>query len=166
VTSEDSISFTSLIVAVMRLGLTPFPISTRNSPAAIAHLVKKTHVIQMFVSPDPAMQRLWAESRDLLRGDGFEVEALPMVQFTDISDEGTAIASCESSITCRKRELDNVACFLHSSGEWAISTHANYATWLVGCGTYWTSIHSFESPTYIWSASTMLTIFSRIHILS
>jgi len=115
VISEDTISYFSLIVGIMRLGLAPFPISVRNSPAGVAHLISKTHVIQVFVSSDPAMQRLLAESQEFLGGN--EIESLPMVQFTDISDEGNAMARDEPSIPVGKLELDNVSCFLHSSGE-------------------------------------------------
>ncbi|KAL6300790.1 hypothetical protein BKA93DRAFT_697934, partial [Sparassis latifolia] len=38
----DAITFFSLIVGIMHLGLIPFAISTRNSAAGVAHLTKKT----------------------------------------------------------------------------------------------------------------------------
>jgi len=105
------------MLAIMRLGFVPFPISIRNSPASVAHLIRRTHVIQMFVSPDPAMQRLWAESQELLEVE-IEMETLPMVQFADISDEGNSMASDELSINFGKLKLDNVVYILHSSGKW------------------------------------------------
>ena len=54
----------------MYLGLTPFPISTRNSAIAVVHLVAKTGVRQMFVSADPAMQRAFHLVRYEMRGHG------------------------------------------------------------------------------------------------
>ena len=54
----------------MYLGVTPFPISTRNSAIGVAHLASKTAVRQMFVSTDPAMQRIAREANEILaRGE-------------------------------------------------------------------------------------------------
>ena len=54
----DSITNYTFLVGLMYLAVTPFPISIRNSPIAVAHLARKTGVRYMFVSSDPAMQRL------------------------------------------------------------------------------------------------------------
>ncbi|KAF8496994.1 hypothetical protein JB92DRAFT_2585229, partial [Gautieria morchelliformis] len=51
----DTISYSCLIAGIMSLGCTVFPISTRNSPLAIAHLVSKMGVFQLLVSPEPAL---------------------------------------------------------------------------------------------------------------
>lgn len=73
----------------MYLGLTAFPISTRNSAIAVAHLVSKIGVRQMYVSADPAMQRLAQEANELLLAkDGIEFEALPMPNFEDLYGPG------------------------------------------------------------------------------
>ncbi|THH15905.1 hypothetical protein EW146_g4648 [Bondarzewia mesenterica] len=113
--SVDTISYFSMIVGTMRLGFVPFPISIRNSPAGVAHLISKTHVIQLYVSPDPAMQRLCKEAVTLLEKDGVHVEVLPMIQFANISDEG-APAKEEPEIEFGKLDLDKVVCVMHSSG--------------------------------------------------
>lgn len=42
----------------MGSGNTPFPISQRNSPAAVAHLLRETKAIALYVSHDPGMQTL------------------------------------------------------------------------------------------------------------
>lgn len=113
----DSISFFSTIVAIMRLNLTPFPLSVRNSPVAVAHLIKKAQLLQVFVSPDPAMQRLIAEARDILReNDGIEVEVLEMVQFKDIEDSEETRVNEVEEIKFPKVDLDSTAVILHSSG--------------------------------------------------
>src|ERR1700742_5168579 len=55
---SDTISYFTMILGVMRCGLACFPSSTRNSAAAVAHLIRTTGLLQLFVSSDPAMQRL------------------------------------------------------------------------------------------------------------
>ena len=109
-----------MLVATMRLGFVPFPISIRNSPAGVAHLLSRTHVIQLYVSPDPAMRRLCAEAVALLaegnaEDGGVQVEVLPVVQFAEIEDAAWEGAE-EPQVAFGKLDLDSVACLMHSSG--------------------------------------------------
>ncbi|KAI0060400.1 acetyl-CoA synthetase-like protein [Artomyces pyxidatus] len=115
--SADSISYFMALVGTMRLGFVPFPISIRNSPLAVAHLIKSSHVFQLLVSPDPAMQRLSADAVTILEQDGISVEVLPMIQFDDISDRNNV----DVDLNCRfgKLNMDNIVCVFHSSGSTA-----------------------------------------------
>ncbi|KAI9058660.1 acetyl-CoA synthetase-like protein [Trametes sanguinea] len=113
--TADSISFYTLEVALMYLGLTPFPISTRNSALAVAHLVSKTGVQQMFVSADPAMQRLAKETISLLRKDGRELEILPMPTYNDIYGPG----GDNALVPMAKANPNRTCLILHSSGSTA-----------------------------------------------
>ncbi|TFY82198.1 hypothetical protein EWM64_g1812 [Hericium alpestre] len=113
--NADTVSFVTLIVGVMRLGLVVFPISTRNSPAAVAHLLNQTHVLQLMVSPDPSMQRLASEALHLLEKDGIHVETLPMIQFQDVYDLKVDDKEDET-LPIPKPELDATAIIFHSSG--------------------------------------------------
>ena len=63
---SDTITFFTTMVGVMRIGLAAFPISTRNSPAAIAHLLTKTRAPYLLVGPEPAYQELVAHALKLL----------------------------------------------------------------------------------------------------
>ncbi|THH15912.1 hypothetical protein EW146_g4654 [Bondarzewia mesenterica] len=112
---SDNVSFFSMLVGTMRLGIVPFSISPRNSPVAVAHLISKTHVIQLFVSPDPAMQRLAAESLKLLEKDGIHVDILPMIQYHQVSDASELAMQEDLNMQFDKLELDNTAVMLHSS---------------------------------------------------
>ncbi|KAF9056719.1 hypothetical protein BDP27DRAFT_1373282 [Rhodocollybia butyracea] len=60
--SLDPITYFALVEGIMRAGYTPFPISTRNSDIAIAHLLKTTDSQHLFVSQDIAMQELAAKA--------------------------------------------------------------------------------------------------------
>ncbi|KAK0492004.1 NRPS-like enzyme [Armillaria luteobubalina] len=54
----DSITFLTVVAGIIRTGYSAFPISTRNSPAAIAHLLESTGCKNLFVSADPAIQEV------------------------------------------------------------------------------------------------------------
>ena len=97
----------------MYLGLTAFPISTRNSAIAVAHLVSKIGVRQMYVSADPAMQRLAQEANELLAKDGIEFEALPMPNFEDLYGPG----GDDALVPMGKVSPDKTCIIIHSSGE-------------------------------------------------
>ncbi|KAF8488261.1 acetyl-CoA synthetase-like protein [Gautieria morchelliformis] len=113
----DTISYSCLIAGIMSLGCTAFPISTRNSPLAIAHLVSKMRVFQLFVSPDPAMQRLSRESLDLLAKDGHNVEILPTPRFEELF-RGTG-GKQTAPVAIQPLQIDRPGLILHSSGSTA-----------------------------------------------
>nr|UXY92114.1 ATP/NADPH-dependent carboxylic acid reductase [Trametes cinnabarina] len=114
--TADSISYYTLEVALMYLGLTPFPISTRNSAIAVAHLVSKTGVRQMFVSSDPAMQRLAHEAIELLQKDGRELELLPMPSFEEMYGQA---GGDDALVPMGNVSPDRTCLILHSSGSTA-----------------------------------------------
>ncbi|EMD35545.1 hypothetical protein CERSUDRAFT_106870 [Gelatoporia subvermispora B] len=113
--NADSISFLTYMVGVMYSGLTPFPLSTRNSPAAVVHLVRSTGIHLLVVSSDPAMQRLAQQVKDILSAEGYTLEHAPMPKFDELyndSDEG---------LDAQKGKLgsDDIMLILHSSGSTA-----------------------------------------------
>ena len=109
----DSISFYTFKVGLMYLGVTPFPISTRNSAVAVVHLVSKTGVKQMFVSGDPAMQRLAKEANEILAKDGLAFEVLPMPLFEDIYGP----SGDEDLVPMAHLYEEKKCIILHSSGQ-------------------------------------------------
>ncbi|KAK0492826.1 NRPS-like enzyme [Armillaria luteobubalina] len=54
--NTNLITYFAVIAGLMRLGFVPFPISTRNSVAAIVHLLKSTGVRHLIVSQDASLQ--------------------------------------------------------------------------------------------------------------
>ncbi|KAJ7665037.1 acetyl-CoA synthetase-like protein [Mycena polygramma] len=108
--AADSITYSVLMLAIMRLGFIAFPLSTRNSASGLAHLIQQTHVIQLYVSSDPAMQRLGRETVDALIKDGYAVQLLHIDIF-DPQDTGVP-----PEMEFPKLELDNLVCIYHSSG--------------------------------------------------
>ena len=72
-------------VGILRAGFAVFPISPRNSPEAVAHLLKMTGAHHLLVGGEPMLQKLAAASLELLRaGDHPEVFQSGMPCFEDL----------------------------------------------------------------------------------
>ncbi|KAI0298355.1 acetyl-CoA synthetase-like protein [Multifurca ochricompacta] len=68
--ATDTVTYVTTEVGILRAGFTVFPISPRNSPEAIAHLLKKTEVRHLLVGGEPMLQKLATASLEFLRADG------------------------------------------------------------------------------------------------
>ncbi|KAI0050775.1 acetyl-CoA synthetase-like protein [Auriscalpium vulgare] len=112
----DTLSYFAAVFGALRLGLVAFPISPRNSPIAVAHLIRSSHVIQLFVSPDAAMQQLASQVVDLLLKEDVAIELLPMIRFTEVADGDP---DAELSIEVKRRGMDDDLILIHSSGSTA-----------------------------------------------
>ena len=64
----DSITYATILLGVLRAGHTAFPISSRNSAAAVVDLLSKTGCSHVFVSPDPRIRDLAGEVLTIVRG--------------------------------------------------------------------------------------------------
>ncbi|KAF5351553.1 hypothetical protein D9758_007244 [Tetrapyrgos nigripes] len=109
----DSITYHTLLMGIMHAGFVPFPISTRNSEAAVAHLLKVTNAVYVFANPDNAMQSLAQKACHQL-GEGNGIQILPTPVFDDFYKPTQK--DFKSSARSRKFELDETAFILHSSG--------------------------------------------------
>lgn len=99
----------------MYSGYTPFPISTRNSATAVVHLIRSTGIQQLFISPDPAMQNLMQQARDILRADGYDIQLLSMPQFQDLYKDSAN--NGHEEVQQGKMDGESITLILHSSGE-------------------------------------------------
>lgn len=101
----------------MRAGFAVFPISPRNSPEAIAHLLKKSAARHLMVGGEPMLQELAASSLELLRADGHpEIPVSNMPQFEDLYPRNCTHADFDYYPTV-KFDLHAPALILHSSGK-------------------------------------------------
>ena len=110
----DSITYAAMMLAIMRCGHTVFCISTRNSAAAVAHLVRATNAFQLFVSPDHAMQHLAQEASEALKDQGLDLDVLPIPQFDQIYYKSSESALDVARL--RQPTADDPVLVLHSSG--------------------------------------------------
>ena len=113
----DSLSYIYLMVAIMALGYTAFPLSPRNSASVTAHLIRTVGVEQVYVSADAAMQSLMKDSVGVLSSEenGRVVEVLPMIKFDELNDSKDGE---EDPLADGVKEIADgeVTVILHSSG--------------------------------------------------
>lgn len=127
----DTVSFFTLIHGIIRAGYTPFPLSPRNSPAAIAHLLAKTGATHMFVSEDPSMQALSAGSLKMLAGQGGQkVERLPTPFFDELYQPRPE-EDARPLPPLAKADLSAAGVILHSSGKSSYASFIVMYLWLM-----------------------------------
>ena len=100
------------MIGIMRAGYTVFPISARNSPAAVAHLLKETNVTHLFVGQNGNLQSIIDAAYGMLEGQ--KPVALDMPTFTElysVDDERAVEANYYSP-----SKLDATVLIMHSSG--------------------------------------------------
>ncbi|KAJ7247862.1 hypothetical protein B0H12DRAFT_1124293 [Mycena haematopus] len=112
--ATGSILYASLIFGAVRAGCTVFPISTRNSDVAIAHLIAESNVKYLLVSPDGHMQDLARKANALLHSRNIRIEILPIPTYEEISD--TQRSDLAPLPPLRAIEDDRVLVIAHSSG--------------------------------------------------
>lgn len=112
--TTDSITYTCLLLGIMRSGCVAFPISPRNSPAAVAHLIQQTDSHHVFVSSDHAMQSLTARAKAIIPGSyDLVIHATPnFEELFPASDE----LSLEPNFVPPRKGPQEVATIYHSSG--------------------------------------------------
>ncbi|KAH9955362.1 acetyl-CoA synthetase-like protein [Russula dissimulans] len=117
--ATDTVTYVTTEVGILRAGLTVFPVSPRNSPEAIAHLLKKTGTSHLLVGGEPMLQKLAAASLELLRTEGHpEIPFSFMPHFEDIYP----LESADSTVRYYpevKFDLNAPSLILHSSGSTA-----------------------------------------------
>ncbi|KAG7451555.1 acetyl-CoA synthetase-like protein [Guyanagaster necrorhizus] len=116
--NADSITFLTVVSGIIRAGYTAFPISTRNSPAAIAHLLGSTRCKYLFVNADSAMQEI-AHLQD-------GIKLIPMPTFEDLYLKN------DSEPLPYVPDWKQIALIIHSSGSTRLGpspiaySHRNY----------------------------------------
>ncbi|KAJ8094466.1 hypothetical protein PM082_010900 [Marasmius tenuissimus] len=121
--TADSITYFTMLMCILRADYIAFPISPRNSAAAVAHLLGSVGVDHVLVGHETAMQDLIRESLTKFK-EGFPAHPAPtyspIFAFNEIF-----LPSFEQALTLKPDELpltlqphDNIM-YLHSSGSTA-----------------------------------------------
>lgn len=103
----------------MRANYVAFPISVRNSPAAVAHLIGKVGAKHLLVSGEQAIRDLVRDALDILKSqDAASVpETSPMFVFEELYSSANDIVTSKD-VPYVFRGPDAIGVILHSSGEW------------------------------------------------
>lgn len=99
----------------MRAGYSAFPISPRNSPAAVAHLLQKVKVAHVLVGSERAFRALISESLALIEG-----EEKPTISVM-LSNDTIYLEDDEDFVPLApvKYHAGDIAYLVHSSGSTA-----------------------------------------------
>ena len=111
----DTLTYFLILAGIFRAGYTAFPISPRNSPTAVAHLLTKANVAHLVIENEPALTSLASSALDLLDEDAkskLETSDLPTYQDffnPSISDEAPEV----------EFDIHSTILIVHSSGSTA-----------------------------------------------
>ncbi|KAG6810396.1 putative NRPS-like protein biosynthetic cluster [Tricholoma furcatifolium] len=117
----DTVVYQAITVGLMTAGLVPFPISPRNTPAAVAHLLKKSSCHRLLTTPTtlrPLLDGLKAE----LAADSPEfqlsIEEIPSLStiYPKLGHETSEDSFEQYPPPATRPSLSDVAIILHSSG--------------------------------------------------
>ena len=123
----DTVTYVTTEVGILRAGFSVFPISTRNSPEAIAHLLKKTGTSHLLVGGEPMLQKLASASLELLRADGHrEIPSSHMPHFEDLYPHDGPDDEFKHYPPV-KFDLNAPSLVLHSSGQHSVGLSWVYA---------------------------------------
>ncbi|KIJ41947.1 hypothetical protein M422DRAFT_229444 [Sphaerobolus stellatus SS14] len=116
---SDTITYFVLLMAIMRANYIAFPISPRNSAAAVAHLVSKTGVKHILLGQEQSMQDLANEMTEILKTQ-YPSVALPQISpiplFQDLFDQPVINMD---DLPIERKSPDDIVIYLHSSGSTA-----------------------------------------------
>ncbi|EPQ59006.1 acetyl-CoA synthetase-like protein [Gloeophyllum trabeum ATCC 11539] len=119
--SVDSIPYFMTVMAIMYAGYIAFPVSPRNSPAAIAHLISKTDIKHILVGREKAMEDLARESLGVLKAH-YSGVAIPETSLMFLFEElflPSPKALKREDVPYDHKDPDEIAVILHSSGSTA-----------------------------------------------
>jgi len=104
-------------LGILRAGLAVFPVSPRNSPEAVAHLLKNTGANHLLVGREPMLQKLATASLELLRADGHPgIPLSNMPNFEDLYPHDDSDNEFKHYPVV-KFHLDAPSLIFHSSGQ-------------------------------------------------
>ncbi|EIW80018.1 acetyl-CoA synthetase-like protein [Coniophora puteana RWD-64-598 SS2] len=141
---SDMIPYATTFLAIQRAGCTPFPISPRNSPAAVAHLLANASVAHILVGPEESMQTLLSAALDILLhppssstlpSNTDTPAVLPLPTYTDLyhpSPSTLASLPALPALPTYDPAPSSITAIMHSSGSTAFPkpipwTSRNYA---------------------------------------
>ena len=114
---SESTSYVATVIGILRAGHIAFPISPRNSPEAIAHLLLSVSATHILVSSDPTIQSQYESTENLLRGK-LEPKKIGKPTHCDFFVEYDSDSeSLFEPVPLAKIDVNSIACIYHTSGK-------------------------------------------------
>ncbi|KAJ7500861.1 hypothetical protein B0H11DRAFT_1800191 [Mycena galericulata] len=112
--STDQITYFALIAGVLIAGFQVFPISPRNSEAAVSHLLASADCSHVFVSTEDSTRTLVEAAVRGLEAKGGHLKPIPAPSFDDLFHSSITVDFL-SKLDLRP-DLQSIAVIMHSSG--------------------------------------------------
>jgi subtilisin family serine protease len=103
-------------MGVMRAGFVPFPISNRNSPAAVADLLKSTKSMYWYTTTDPATQQAVDGALAQL-AESERPKMLTAPWYGDLYNEAVFAKELLPPLPPVTNDIEHAGVILHSSGK-------------------------------------------------
>ncbi|KZT07586.1 acetyl-CoA synthetase-like protein [Laetiporus sulphureus 93-53] len=117
--TSDGIPYFTMMISIMRAGYAAFLISSRNSSAAVAHLISQVGVKHLFVGPEPSMEELAGEVMNLLKTE-YPSSSVPNSSSLPLFEELYLPSSTATvDVPYQFKGANAPALILHSSGSTA-----------------------------------------------
>ncbi|KAJ6471940.1 hypothetical protein C8R45DRAFT_1013604 [Mycena sanguinolenta] len=147
--SSDTIVYSTLFMSCLRANYVVFPISPRNSPSAIAHLLNNVGVEYILIGHEPAMLELANAARNILKNDSRhspcpDISYIPL--FEDLFLPAAERTILPEDLLYEYKGPDAPACIIHSSGSTAFPKPI-----------YWSNHRIVESALIPWFGERDLT---------
>ncbi|KAG9217913.1 hypothetical protein CCMSSC00406_0005283 [Pleurotus cornucopiae] len=113
VASSDTITYFTTVVGMLRAEIIVFPVSPRNSPPAVAHLLRRTQPTNVLVSVETPIKELVNEALELLRSEN--EKKIPVVAPMPVFEQLYTDEPFQP-LPPRTRDLDSTRIIVHSSG--------------------------------------------------
>ncbi|KAF8816011.1 putative aminoadipate reductase [Phlegmacium glaucopus] len=142
----DVLQYQAIVVGMMRANLVPFPISPRNTPAAIANLLMQSSSHRLIATCETLSDLIKAVKKEIFAKDptyGLSIEELPSLDviFPRLGVERKEDPFSPYPAIERRPDLSEVCMYLHSSGSTGLpklipQTHKALINWAdYPCGT-------------------------------
>ncbi|KAG6878934.1 putative NRPS-like protein biosynthetic cluster [Termitomyces sp. T32_za158] len=114
----DTIVYQAVVVGLMTAGLVPFPISPRNTPAAIVHLLLKTSCHRLITTSATLSSLLDGVKTELAADFDLSIEEIPMLYqiYPRLGNETVDDPFERYPPPLMRPHMSDVALYLHSSG--------------------------------------------------
>ncbi|KAJ7648213.1 hypothetical protein DFH06DRAFT_1050166 [Mycena polygramma] len=145
--SSDTIPSFILFTSCLRANYIPFPISPRNSPLAVAHLISQAGVSHVLIGHEAAMVQLMEGAVALLK-EKYPTTVVPDVSYVPLFDDlfNPAAQTAPEDLPYEYTGPDTIAFISHSSGSTAFPKPI-----------YWTNQKTIESALIPWFGERDLT---------
>ncbi|THV08176.1 acetyl-CoA synthetase-like protein [Dendrothele bispora CBS 962.96] len=127
---SDAVPYYTTVLSILRANYVPFPISPRNSPQAVAHLINQVGVSHILLGHDQSMQQLMKRAAEFLKEDfGYTKEKIPSTSmipvFEDLylsksqNDGKERVKNIKEEIPLKTLGSREIQLYIHSSGSTA-----------------------------------------------